>query len=178
MKKVAIILALTLLGFSCDKTTTPPDLNEGETITTVRLNFTEVGNPGNTFTAEWSDPDGAGGNPATIDTINLVNGTNYTVTVEFWNESVTPAEDMTAEIVAESDEHIVCFDALNGFDATISITDQDANSLPIGLASDWTVNAMVNGDLMISLKHQPGTKDGTCGPGDTDVEVTFPVVVN
>jgi hypothetical protein len=29
--------------------------------------------------------------------------------------------------------------------------------------------------LRIALKHQPKSKDGTCDPGETDVDVTFPL---
>ena len=28
-------------------------------------------------------------------------------------------------------------------------------------------------DITVTLKHQPGVKDGTCGPGGTDIQVTF-----
>ena len=179
MKKAVVFLGLISFSiFSCKKTEEPQDIHEEETITTVKLNFTENGNPGNTFTVQYSDPDGAGGNPPSIDTIHLENTKTYTVAVEFWNESVSPAEDLTPEILSEAAEHIVCYDALNGLDVTFTITDTDANSLPIGLASTWTVNAANNGDFQITLKHQPGVKDGTCAPGDTDVEAVFPVSVN
>jgi hypothetical protein len=33
------------------------------------------------------------------------------------------------------------------------------------------------GVVVVRLKHQPGTKNGTCAVGDTDVEVTFPYKV-
>jgi hypothetical protein len=180
MKKQLVMFlgAVALVFGSCDKAEDPVDNHEEETITTVKLNFTEQGNTSNTFSAQYSDPDGVGGNPPTIDTIALDSGKVYLVTVEFWNESETPAENLTAEIQGEADEHIVCYDALNNFNVGFNITDMDGNSLPVGLNSIWTVNSYDNGDFMITLKHQPGVKDGTCTPGETDVEATFPVVVN
>lgn len=179
MKKAVLLFLAIPLFMGCDKAKDPVNLNEGETITTLKLAFVEQGNSSNTFTVQYSDPDGIGGNPPTIDTLYLENGKTYLVNVEFWNESVNPAEDLTSEVSAESDEHLVCFEALSNFDVTIIKSDLDANSLPIGLSSTWTVNASQNGSCQISLKHQPdGAKDGTCIPGDTDVEVLFPVVVN
>ncbi|MCB0479376.1 MAG: type 1 periplasmic binding fold superfamily protein [Crocinitomicaceae bacterium] len=179
MKKHLFFLGAiaTIFFSSCKKAENPDDQNEEETITTVRLNFTDQSNQ-NTFTVEYSDPDGVGGNAPTIGTINLDSGKVYTVSIEFWNEAETPAENITTEIQTESDEHIVCYEAMNNLMVAFNITDQDANSLPIGLASEWTVTTYDDGEVKISLKHQPGVKDGTCTPGDTDVEVTFPVVVN
>jgi|GEM_PF-2626977 hypothetical protein len=33
------------------------------------------------------------------------------------------------------------------------------------------------GRIVVRLKHQPGIKTGSCEPGDTDVEVSFPYFI-
>ncbi len=51
--------------------------------------------------------------------------------------------------------------------------DTDGNS-GVGLVSTWSHTGVAdNGNVTIPLTHQPGVKDGTCEPGETDVEVTF-----
>jgi hypothetical protein len=49
--------------------------------------------------------------------------------------------------------------------------------LPLGLLTNWKSGSASNGQLMISLKHQPGIKDGSADKGETDVEINFPVIV-
>jgi hypothetical protein len=43
----------------------------------------------------------------------------------------------------------------------------------VGLQSQWTTGNAENGTTQIVLKHQPDVKDGTCAPGETDIDVTF-----
>jgi hypothetical protein len=31
--------------------------------------------------------------------------------------------------------------------------------------------------MQIELKHQPGIKNGTCGVGETDIDILFPVKI-
>ena len=46
-------------------------------------------------------------------------------------------------------------------------------TLEVGLATQWTVGIASVGTTQVVLKHQPGVKDGTCAPGDTDIELDF-----
>ena len=59
-----------------------------------------------------------------------------------------------------------------GIDITIQRTDSDGN-FEVGLQSLWETGTTGNGTVMIRLKHQPGVKDGTCAPGETDIELDF-----
>ncbi len=52
-------------------------------------------------------------------------------------------------------------------------THLDGNGLELGLAADVTTTSASNGTFTISLKHQPGIKNGSCDIGETDVEVAF-----
>ena len=153
----------------------PPVENEGEVITTMTLTFTDAASTQPTVTATFSDPDGEGGNAPTQDVITLVNGTTYNVAVTVLNETESPAEDLTAEILEEDHEHLFCFTP-SGANVTIARTDSDG-TYEVGLQSQWTVGTASSGTVQVALKHQPDVKDGTCTPGETDIDVTFDVQI-
>lgn len=193
-------LTLSLSLFACGDDGGGP-LNEGEVITTVVLTFAPEGG-GAPNVATWNDPDGDGGAAPTIDSIGLVAGTTYRTTVVFENRLESPPEDITAEILDESDEHQVFFTgpavdgpASNrpGAALTHLYDDEDANALPVGLVNVFTVMGSPGGDLIVTLRHLPpvngeptkrletadDVRTGGFGAigGDTDAQVTFPVAV-
>ncbi|HEX8656934.1 MAG TPA: hypothetical protein VF690_05345, partial [Hymenobacter sp.] len=81
------------------------------------------------------------------------------------------------EIANEKDDHMFFFESTPASLLNITRTDRDSKNLEVGLASQVVTTAAGTGTLKITLRHQPGTKNGTFAPGDTDVEVTFPVTV-
>lgn len=177
-KIIALLGLAVVTGLSsCKKDedlveTPPPTQNEEEVITTMTLTFVDDAGVQPTVTATFRDPDGDGGLGADIfDTIRLQNNTTYNVSITLLNETVTPAEDITVEVQEEDDEHFFCFSP-SGADLSIIRTDTDG-VYEVGLQSQWTVGAVSTGTTLISLKHQPGVKDGTCAPGETDIEVNF-----
>ncbi len=178
MKKITPIISFLALSMmvitSCNKkeVINPDDDHEEELITTVTLELTDTADASNTTSATWADTDGVGGNdPTQMDTIDLNPNTVYYVDISFFNESVSPSEDITAEIQDEAAEHIICYTPSG--DLTIDRTDSDG-TYEIGLTSLWTVGTLSSLDsVTVSLKHQPDEKDGTCTPGETDVEVQF-----
>jgi hypothetical protein len=150
----------------------PPVENEGEVITTLTLTFTDVANVQPTVTATFRDPDGDGGNgPDIQDTIRLMNGTTYDVAVQVLDETTSPIGDITAEILEEDHEHLICFSP-TGANVTIVRTDTDG-TYEVGLQSRWTAGAASTGTVQVELKHQPDIKDGTCAVGETDIDVTY-----
>jgi hypothetical protein len=170
-------------------------INPNELITTVALSFTPPG--GTAITATFDDPDGDGGNPPTIDPINLVADMTYTVMVSFQNRLENPPEEITDEVRDEGAEHQVFFTGtavvgpatsnMTGA-LTHSYSDMDANLLPIGLVNVMTT-ALGNGQLTVTLRHMPpvngvpvktadaATQVKTGGfdelGGETDASVTF-----
>lgn len=171
-----LLLAALPIAQSCKDDHDDHD-HEGELITTVQMVFTDSATSTVAGTFEFSDPDGPGGNPPQrMDTISLQSSKTYLVELRFIDASKNPAHDITHEIREEAREHIVCFtDA--GSNLTILRTDSDGTH-PIGLSSRWnTPDVMSSGKVKVTLKHQPGVKNGQCDPGDTDVEVEFPVRV-
>lgn len=151
--------------------------DDGEVITTVKVLCTDSANsalPMREF--RFEDPDGPGGNnPTRLDTISLDSGSTTLVSLRFEDASSGTVKDITTEIRAEAQDHIVCVQPA-GLALNVTVSDSDGKH-PIGLESRWKSTAKGAGTLTIVLKHQPGSKNGTCDPGDTDVEVTFPVLI-
>lgn len=174
----AIVFALALSIHSCKKDkdpvnpsggTPPPD--EAELITTLKLIFTDSATSVKTaFT--FADPDGEGGNaPTQFDTIMLAPSKTYYTQIILLNESVSPVDTISNEVQAENDEHLFCYTP-TGANITIARIDSDG-TYEVGLESKWITGLISTGTVNIILKHQPGIKDGTCSPGDTDIELDF-----
>lgn len=178
-----MVCATTILLGSCKRDDDLPEfpqpvVNEPEEITTVELHFTDASG-GQYFHFSWSDPDGPGGNDPTIEDITLDSGTVYDVEVEFLDASGDEVVDITSEIKEEGGEHIICFEPEGDLEDAIEITRTDSDgTYEIGLESSWNVKAPATGELHVMLKHQTdGVKDGTCDPGETDVEVHFDITI-
>lgn len=189
-----VILGLVLAACSDDG---GGSTNPEELITSVELAFAPMGG-GTTINAAFRDVDGDGGNPPVIDPVNLTAGT-YTLTVKFKNELETPAEDITVEVMDESDVHQIFLfgTAVNGPAAnnpsaplTHTYGDADANGFPIGL-TNTIVATPGSGTLGVMLRHMPPVNDtavktGTVAdllkaggtlPGEADANVNFTATV-
>ena len=191
--RTTLLSAILLLAACGDDG--PPGGNEGEVITSVILTFQD-GPSEESF--EFDDPDGDGGDPPTIDPVNIPAGT-YTVTVAFENRLESPPEDITAEVADESTEHQVFFTGTAvdgpasdqpGAPLTHSYTDLDDNDLPIGLTNQILAGSGT-GELTVTLRHMPPVNDQPTKTADTaamvrdggfasiggenDVQVTFMV---
>jgi hypothetical protein len=165
-----------------DPATPAPPPNEEELITTLRLTFTPGGG-GPTRVMQFADLDGDGGNAPVISSDTLSATTTYSVAIEVLNESESPAEDITAEILAEDEDHQFFFQ-VSGASASVAYNDADANGNPLGLSTTWTIGAASNGNVIVTLRHEPdkgatGVSSGdiTNAGGETDIEVTFPLVI-
>lgn len=162
-----VLLALTYTGCDPDE----PGPEEEEVITTLTLTFTNAATSAVT-TATFKDPDGDGGNaPTQFDEIVLAANSTYNVAITLLNEAENPTENITEEIEEEDDEHFFCFEA-SGANVSITRTDTDG-TYEVGLESRWETAATSEGKVKVILKHQPGVKNGTCAPGETDIEVDF-----
>lgn len=190
---VYLFVALTLGFVSCESDEPVPE-NDGELITDVTLNFQELdgsGNPvGTPFSAKASDPEGieTGGSP-TIETVNVQKGKTYRMTIEVANSIA--GEDITQEILAESDEHQFYFLGSAFTSNILTIAYDDPSGELIGLQTDLGVSSSPgtnNTQLQVLLRHDldknyPGaTNPNFAGyvqaGGETDLDITFPVVIN
>lgn len=163
------LVAVTLnLAVACKK-----KKEENELITKVKVVLVHDTTTVGTFV--WSDPDGDGGNPPLpADTITLDSGIIYKVSILFADESNGKNKDITADIRTESTDHLVCYTSTPG-GIHVTLTDSDGK-YPIGLESQWNSQTKGNFKMRIILRHQPGVKNGTCDPGDTDADVEFPLI--
>lgn len=182
---LSVVVATSLL-LSCSDD--PKPVNEEEVITTLTITLTPVGVGGDPVILEFFDEDGdgaiepvytytpttRGGSPAGI----LSASTTYNAVIELLNETETPAEDITVEILEEADEHLFCFTPGGTLNLVIEPTDEDGEGLPVGIASSWVTGAASTGTVTVVLRHQPGVKTGACpGDGDTDISVTFNIAI-
>jgi len=172
---ITFTLALIIQFSSCSED--PEPTNEEELITTVIIDLIPTSG-GDDIQLKFYDADGSGaGTPVITPAVaQFVSGKVYEAQVTLLNEEA--GEDITEEIDEEKNDHLFCFTPTNT-NVTIGYSDEDDNGRPIGLSTYWTVgDAGEAGSVKVTLRHQPGTKDGSCpGTGDTDVEVTFPVQV-
>ncbi len=178
LKATAAFFVGSILLNSCKKDD-PQPVNEEELITTLVVSLKDVAT-GFTSTFIFKDPDGEGGNgPTQFDEINMEAGKEYDCTLSVLNESVSPAEDITEEIMEEDVDHQFYFTP-SGSSASVTTTDIDAVGLPVGLESNWDAGAAGTGTMKITLKHKPGEKAAgdTIAVGETDIEITFTTNVN
>ena len=177
MKLFAVVMLSGLILAGCKKKNTGEE-NEEELITTVKLTLTPAGG-GSALVYSWKDADGVGGNAPVIQTITLAPSKIYNCSVQFLNESVTPAEDITPEVVNEGTDHQVYYAVSGGANLTVSGLNTDAGGLPLGTTASFTTAAASTGSLKITLKHKPGVKAAgdLVTKGETDVEVDMPVVI-
>ena len=177
IKLFAVVMLGGLILAGCKKKNNEEE-NEEELITTVKLTLTPVGG-GSALVYSWKDVDGVGGNAPVIQAVTLAPSKVYNCSVQFLNESVTPAEDITTEVVTEGVDHQVYYAVSGGANLTVSGLNTDAGGLPLGTTATFTTAAASTGSLKITLKHKPGVKaaNDTVTKGETDVEVDFPVTI-
>lgn len=179
MKKLYVILAIfstsTVILSSCkkeDPETPPAPTNEAELITTFKIVFTDPNGINPTYEAVFRDIDGPGGNqPTAFDTIRLKPNSTYNASIQFLNESVSPVDSITKEILEEAGDHLICYN-ITGANVSVQRTDSDG-VFELGLLSNWITTNTSSGNVIISLRHQPGIKNGNCDLGDSDIELDF-----
>lgn len=181
--KILIAVATTAIVFSSckkDKDLSPlpaPVNNPPELITSVHLIFTDSSNTSIVKTFKFRDPDGDGGNaPIQKDTIKLAANKSYSLAVKFWDETKTPNIDVTPDISAEANDHQVFFN-FNGLVINHTYLDKDGNNNPVGLINKWRTKNIASGSANVILMHQVGVKNGSQSSGETDVNITLPILI-
>lgn len=179
MKKHLFLTILTsFLLISCSGDD-PEPVNEEEIITTITVVLSANGQ--NNVTLQSRDLDGDGPNAPIIQVTGgaLATNTTYDGVITISNETVSPAEDITAEVRQEDEEHQFFFQVSGSLTGS-AYSDQDANGNPVGLNFQVTTGATGPGTLLITLRHQPdknaqGVANGdiTNAGGETDISQTF-----
>lgn len=162
-------------------------VNEQELITTITAIFTPVGG-GTAITLQYKDLDGDGPNAAVITVSStFTQSKTYNGAITFKNEAVSPAVDVTPEIIAEGINHQIFYQktgTLNAFNYSTAAGNLDTNGKPIGLQSVFMTTGAATGTLKITLKHLPNKSAANVASGDitnaggaTDAEVSFSISV-
>lgn len=187
MKKIQSIIFIGLLFTTfftaCKKQETKTNNNteENELITTLAIHFTDTVS-GDTFSYAWQQPAGPG-TAITVDTIKLKAGKSYLASVQVLDESKNPVVDITSEIAELANEHRFYY-STNNSALQISILDFDTQNPPMELGLKFGLNSLSanpwSGIFGVKLKHYPSSspKVGGEANGTTDIEVSFPMVLN
>jgi hypothetical protein len=189
-----ILLSAFVLTFSSCNSDDPEPENEGEVITDVTLKFTELnasGTPtGTPLEFKATDPDGLElGNRPTIATITLARGKSYLMEISLFNSIEN--EDITEEIEEEKEKHQFYFLG-SAFTGTpiLSYTygDADIDGNPVGLRGIVQTIGFNNAQMRVVLRHDlnknfagaknPHWENFVQAGGETDLDITFPVVLN
>lgn len=177
-----LLAMVVILSSSCEKED-PEIPNEEELITTVFYTLTPAGG-GDDIVFSFKDLDGDGGEAPVIVGGNLSANSSYEGSISLLNETEDPAEDITEEIEEEREEHQFFYEtSVEGL--TILYSDEDEDGRPVGLTTDVNTNTAGTGTLTITLRHEPDKDAANVSMGDisnaggeTDIEITFPVVIN
>ena len=185
MKQQFIFAALSLSALlfgatACNKVDEPIVLDQ-ELITTARIIFTNTGTS-QTFSYKVQNGFGSGSQGmVSIDTIRLAPNTSYGIAVQILNESKSPVEDITPEIVTEQLEHLFLYSSAPASGAgALSFSDgnKDTGGQPFNLTGTMRSGDAGSGALTLYLIHEPANKSAATAAasgGSTDVQATFPV---
>ncbi|MGB3773738.1 MAG: type 1 periplasmic binding fold superfamily protein, partial [Leeuwenhoekiella sp.] len=167
-KLMTLLFLAAALASSCssdDDNDIPELVNEEEVITTMNVTLTAPG--GDVITFQSRDLDGDGPNAPVITVSGpLAVNTIYSGEVELLNQTETPADNITLEVMEENEEHQLFFsntDALdvsfayadteNDYDDDASNDDDDAN--PVGILFTLSTVEASSGTVSITLIHEP-----------------------
>jgi hypothetical protein len=171
------LLSIAMIGCS-DDDATPEVINDEEVITTVILTLTPES--GDQVVLTTLDLDGDGPDePVTTVVGSFSENTQYQGAVRFLNETETPAEEITDEVVEEADEHQVFYTVSEGLNITTTYLDSDSNGNPLGVSITLETGEASSGSLTVTLRHEPvKPNDGLdSAGGETDIATSFDVSI-
>ena len=171
------LLSIAMIGCS-DDDTAPEVINDEEVITTVILTLTPESGDQVVLTTVDIDGDGPD-EPVTTVVGNFAENTQYQGAVRFLNETETPAEEITEEVLEEADEHQVFYTTTDGLNIETQYEDEDSQGNPLGLQITLTTGAASQGSLTVTLRHEPvKPNDGLdSAGGETDITTSFDVTI-
>jgi len=191
MKKQTFLLPLLILSLiftGCSDDDDHDDhshpVNEEEVITTIEVTLSDGTN---SYVLIWEDLDGDGPDLPII-TGATIPSNSYDAEIQLYNKTLDPTDDeyvVTTEILEEDVDHQFFFNASNGLNVfNFVYADADVDGNPIGQQFIIEDVSGSGGDLNIVLLHEPnknadGVSDGdiTNAGGDTDIDITFPIIV-
>ncbi len=173
------ITGLVFTGCSSDDDAQPAPVNEEEVITTVTVTLVPTAG-GATITLKSTDLDGDGPDDPVFDISgNLAANATYTGAVVVLNETETPADNITLEVIEEDLEHQFFYDASTSLNITTDGFNEDTAGNVLGTSFTVTTGDASTGTYTVTLRHEP-TKPNTGlldAGGETDVEAVFNVTI-
>lgn len=114
------------------------------------------------------------------DTLRIASGITYAGYIVLYDESQTPVENATQEIVDDQDNHLFVFTPGGGANGRVTVSNlsKDSKGSDFGLTFSVTVSGTgaASGTLQVRLRHYGGNPK-TSATYDTDIDQTFPVVI-
>ncbi len=183
---IAAFSLASLVFASCsDDPTAPPVDNEHAPPTTITVELVALDAAGNPTTQKTTatvrDTTVVKGKARVEGLLQLDAGVQYRGSITLYDESKSPAENVTSEIVQEKDGHIFLFAPGGGLDTSrILITDKDKDSkgFDVGLTFllQATAGPSATGTINVQLRHyDSGNKNDTVY--DTDINSNVPVQI-
>ena len=181
MKPIKFVLLLLFTGVlftACsddDSDDSNPDpVIEEATITTLNIALFEPG-ASDASVVLLSRDLGSGNAPDVTVTGTLNSDTTYNGIIEVFDETVTPAENITLQIEEEDDQYQFFFETIGNI-TDVSYADEDENGNPVGLSFTLTTGGEGVAFLTVTLLNEPqkpnnGTLAGA--GGDTEFTRTF-----
>ncbi|MBK7966842.1 MAG: hypothetical protein IPK10_17335 [Bacteroidetes bacterium] len=127
-------------------------------------------------TTTFSDTDGPGGVAATQDSIILNNNTTYLMSIILLDETKSPVDTISNEVLDEGDVHLFVFNSNPSGQLVSTITDLDSNLKPIGLSSILSTSATGVGTYSVELRHFTSAQAKADNlVYDTDISILFNV---
>ncbi len=187
-KTAQLLSAALLITFaSCKKDDKTPAPVEQELITTVKLKFRNL--TAQTAPVYYTYKVENGFNNATpgavqIDTIRVEAGSVYQVETELYNEKANPVDTVSKEVIQEADKHLFLYISVpESGDGSLSSNgggSGDINGSPFNQMIRLLAGQPGAGKLRVVLIHNPTNKTAStpnAAGGETDVDVTFPVII-
>jgi hypothetical protein len=169
-----LFIIIASITQNCSKDDVKPDETEEiitgaepELINTISIDFWQTGALDPTE-INFSDTNGDKVFESDLPLLNIYRSS--TGSINLWSiGSIDGDAYVNASIKEKADDHIVCFEMTNNI-MTVAYTDEDSKGLPLGIQTEWTASATPNvtGQIKITLRHQPGIKNGEC-PGDGEL---------
>jgi uncharacterized RmlC-like cupin family protein len=176
-----------------------------ETITQASLKFQNQANPTDTPSCTYTFHLDNNNNVTSVDstTLTLKANAKYNGVVYMLDQTQNPVFVVSNEIKERENYHLFFYQPtpintapvisntspyipgtpVNAntppLNLTVVRTDMDTNSPPlqVGLTTIFTTGAASTGNLRWVLRHQPNAKNGSYGPGSSDLDVNFKVVI-
>lgn len=183
MKKIMLtsLTAILLISlFSCKKDKPAPVPDEQELITTLKMQVTDSAGFNQSFQYKILNGYNSSSPSVQIDTLKLPADKRFYATLSVLNESKSPAEDITAEILAKSEEHLFVFQSDPSALLRVSEGNKDSKGQPLNQRFVLSSGTAAGGTFRIQLLHLPTNKNGSTpqsAGGETDLEAVFPVLI-